>query len=206
MNLGNTSKMGIDPYTYSVNVCKVQLDGEWLFRATVAELPDVATFEETYDAAYSLAIEAIASLYEASTEQGRKFPESRSNAESVGNSGRLTLRMPRWLHAQLCSQSEADGISLNQYLITLLSASSSINALVHEASEKIVRTSHTLNTINKEIASGIGLAAMTPGFDHKVMLVPMGASGAQIKEVESTSPSSLTITDFGSNYHIHGNA
>jgi len=112
-----------------------------MFKATVAELPDVAIFEKTYEAAYAQAIEVIESLYELSIEDGGNFPEARSQAESLGYSGRLTLRMPRWLHAQLGGQADAENISLNQYLISMLSAAGSINALVGEASGMIASKS-----------------------------------------------------------------
>ena len=136
MKSKNTSA-SIDPYSYSITVCRVKVGDEQLFKGTVAELPDVATFEETPEAAYLLAIETIESLYESSLEDGRSFPNARSQAEPLEYSGRLTLRMPRWLHALLGGQANTEGISLNQYLISILSSAGSINALISNASERI---------------------------------------------------------------------
>lgn len=36
------------------------------------------------------------------------------------HSGRLLLRMPKTLHAQLAARSDADGVSLNQFIVTAL--------------------------------------------------------------------------------------
>jgi predicted HicB family RNase H-like nuclease len=200
---------------------------ELLFKGTVAELPNVATFEKTFEDAYILAIDAIESLYESSLEENRPFPPALSQTESSEYSGRLTLRMPKWLHAQLGRQSESDGISLNQYLISILSAAGSINALVHEASEKIVSNTITHGAlINKGMAGTsvavVGLGALTAELNRTVMsMTTVGmysvqansasltygsfGGGGQIKETESTSPTTITFSEFGMDNYIHGN-
>lgn len=175
MTSKDISTRSIDPYAYSINVCRVQVEGEWFFRATVAELPDVATFEETYEAAYSLAIEAIESLHETCVENDRAFPEARSIAESQGYSGRLTLRMPRWLHSQLGVQANAEGISLNQYLISILSAAGSINALVQDASEKICRSGEVFQNVALSRAVGVAYLPIIPS----IWGMPRGAMDAE---------------------------
>lgn len=45
---------------------------------------------------------------------------SREPTRESTHSGRLLLRMPRALHAQLASRSEAAGQSLNQYIVETL--------------------------------------------------------------------------------------
>jgi hypothetical protein len=49
-----------------------------------------------------------------------KPPGSREPTRESTHSGRLLLRMPRALHAQLASRSEAAGQSLNQYIVETL--------------------------------------------------------------------------------------
>ena len=44
-------------------------------------------------------------------------------ADDKGHSGRLLLRMPRTLHAELARLAEVRGISLNQLIVGLLSGS-----------------------------------------------------------------------------------
>ena len=45
---------------------------------------------------------------------------SRESSRESTHSGRLLLRMPRALHAQLAARAEADGLSLNQYIVDTL--------------------------------------------------------------------------------------
>jgi HicB family len=49
-----------------------------------------------------------------------------ANAEPLGerepsHSGRLLLRMPKALHAELAARSDAEGVSLNQFIVAALS-------------------------------------------------------------------------------------
>jgi len=133
--------MSIDPSAYNITIRRVKIGDDLLFNGSVAELPDVATFESTYQEAYELVIDAIKSLYQASVDASRPFPPPLRDVEVQNYSGRITLRMPKWLHAQLDGQAVAEGISLNQYLISLLSAFGSINAVVSSAVKKIHVTS-----------------------------------------------------------------
>lgn len=50
-----------------------------------------------------------------------KSTRSRDSREST-HSGRLLLRMPRALHAQLAARADASGSSLNQYIVETLTA------------------------------------------------------------------------------------
>jgi HicB family len=43
-----------------------------------------------------------------------------SSSRESTHSGRLLLRMPRALHAQLAARSDASGLSLNQYIVETL--------------------------------------------------------------------------------------
>lgn len=190
--------VSIDPYAYSISVRRVLVEGDRLFKGTVAELPDVATFEESFEAAYALAIDAIESLYESSVEENRPFPSPLSQAESSEYSGRLTLRMPRWLHTQLGHQADAEGISLNQYLISILSAAGSINAVVQEASLKIsnVYLAHTAASY-KKIMSGMLGESLTQYVNMSVV------DEAPFLKVKALS--SATFSTSGKNKYLIGN-
>ena len=65
----------IDPAKYIISIKKVFIDDEWLFRATVKELPHVAEYAESYGEAYDLALDAIETLSEMAQQAGREFPE-----------------------------------------------------------------------------------------------------------------------------------
>ena len=109
----------IDPAKYIISIKKVFIDDEWLFRATVKELPHVAEYAESYGEAYDLALDAIETLSEMAQEAGREFPEPLTEEKEF--SGRITLRMPKSLHRKLADQAETEDVSLNHYLVTVLS-------------------------------------------------------------------------------------
>ena len=49
-----------------------------------------------------------------------KPTSSRESSRESTHSGRLLLRMPRALHAQLAARSDTSGLSLNQYIVETL--------------------------------------------------------------------------------------
>jgi predicted HicB family RNase H-like nuclease len=103
---------------YAVTVRKVVIENEELWRATVRELPDVAEFAETREQAIELALDSIESLKEAAVEEGRDFPEPIEDEEEF--SGRVTLRMPKYLHRAVAQKALADDMSLNSYIVIVL--------------------------------------------------------------------------------------
>jgi predicted HicB family RNase H-like nuclease len=111
--------MSFDPHAYTIVIRKVVANGAAVFHGRVIELPDLEAFEPSYEEAYRFLIDTIQTSKSAFDEQGRPFPDPLPpNEES--HSGRVTLRMPRWLHARLDFLAQADGTSLNQYMIALL--------------------------------------------------------------------------------------
>ena len=87
--------------------------------ASVEELPGCTSHGKTSDEALD-GIEAAMSKWIAlALEEDREIPEPKSAAS---HSGRLLLRMPRTLHADLTRASEREGISLNQFITDVLAA------------------------------------------------------------------------------------
>jgi len=109
-----------DPHDYTIIIKRVVVDGEAVFHGKVVELPDLEAFEPTHEEAYSFLVDAIQTSKAAFDEQGREFPAPLPEEPSE-YSGRVTLRMPGWLHAQLDYSAKAHQTSLNQYIGTLLS-------------------------------------------------------------------------------------
>lgn len=87
------------------------------FIATVPQLQGLSAFGETQE-------EAVAELQSA----GKAFLESlKSSGEPiplpdklVPHSGQTRLRMPKRLHAELASEAEDEGVSLNSYMVAIL--------------------------------------------------------------------------------------
>ena len=111
--------MKIDPHAYNISIRRGTFEGEVLFEARVKELPDVAEYGETYAEAYDLAVDTIETAADAYAEQGRAFPAVQVPADDY--SGRVTLRLPRSLHRAVSVAAEAEGVSLNQHLVNILS-------------------------------------------------------------------------------------
>lgn len=108
----------INPDDYTITVKRVSLDGEFVYRATVRELPHLAEYADSHEEAYALARDAIQTLYEAAKQEGREFPIP--SQDELEFSGRVTLRMPKSLHRQLSDQADAEGVSFNHFLVTVL--------------------------------------------------------------------------------------
>ena len=103
----------------TITVRKGEFDGETCFEASVRELPDVAEYADTADEAYALAVDTIETTQAALAEQGRSMPAPYIPADDF--SGRVTLRLPRSLHRTLFEVADAEGVSLNQQIVNVLS-------------------------------------------------------------------------------------
>src|SRR5262245_42054702 len=109
----------VNPHAYAVTVRQKAIDDELLFEATVAEVPDVRGYGDTYGEAYESAIDAIASLAEDALAEGAEFPKPRTD-DSEGFTGRVTLRLPRTLHRLASETAAAQGVSFNSYLASVI--------------------------------------------------------------------------------------
>lgn len=81
------------------------------------DLPGCLTQAETADELGMLAEEARTLWIEAEYEDGHEIPLPSLPEEY---SGKLQLRLPRSLHRTLAESAEREGVSLNQYLVSLL--------------------------------------------------------------------------------------
>src|ERR1700749_1331852 len=103
---------------YGIEVRKVDADGEQMFEACVRELPDIREYAETADAAYKLALDTIETTAEIFKEKGRAFPLPSTRVDDF--SGRITLRLSKSIHRKLHQRAEAEGVSLNQHIVEVL--------------------------------------------------------------------------------------
>ena len=88
-----------------------------------------------------------------------KSTRSRDSREST-HSGRLLLRMPRAVHAQLAARADAAGTSLNQYIVeTLTAALGQEPGTVDEGEERKVPRSLRYHLLANTIV--VALAAAT---------------------------------------------
>jgi antitoxin HicB len=123
--------------------------------ASVEELPGCTSRGATSEEALAGIEAAMETWIATALEEGRDVPEPRSAAS---HSGRLLLRMPRTLHADLTRASEREGVSLNQFITDALAG-----AVVWRSGGDLPASTSagTSTTINQSPGAG-GLTAERP--------------------------------------------
>jgi antitoxin HicB len=91
-------------------------EGDWI--AEVDDLPGCIADGKTPDEAIANSREAMRVWMESRTSSGLDIPEP-SIADDY--SGRILLRMPKYIHRRLAIQAQQEGSSLNQFIVSLLS-------------------------------------------------------------------------------------
>ncbi len=105
-------------YYLSLNY-KVELyPDDGAFVAEIPDLPGCITQGDTMEEAISFINEAKILWLKTAIDRGITIPEPR---QLDGYSGKFLLRMPKSLHARLAGQATDEGVSLNQYVVSLLS-------------------------------------------------------------------------------------
>jgi predicted RNase H-like HicB family nuclease len=93
--------------------------------ALVPDLPGCSAFGETAEEALHESDGAIEAWLDAAKAAGNPMPQPSQPPLHRKHSGKLLVRMPQTLHAELVVQAEQENISLNQYVVYLLTEGSS---------------------------------------------------------------------------------
>ncbi|WP_181360460.1 toxin-antitoxin system HicB family antitoxin [Variovorax sp. WS11] len=109
-----------NPQDYQVIIRKTVEDGEALFEARVAELPDVTVYGSTQAKAYRDALAIIGALHDSARESRTAFPAPASALAQAEFSGRVTVRLARSDHARAAHCAEREGVSLNSLIAVAL--------------------------------------------------------------------------------------
>lgn len=128
--------MKFDAHAYAIQIRRVIEKGETYFKATVAELPHLATYESTPEEAYNVIVDDIEALWESAVELGHPFPTPIPDL-GHSHSGRITLRLPKTLHQTLDIQANAEGVSLNLHVVALLMQGATTKDVAAQAGESI---------------------------------------------------------------------
>jgi predicted RNase H-like HicB family nuclease len=102
---------------YQIALRAQERGGGWT--AHVEELPGCEAQGETPEKATRQLRRAMEAWISETLEKGEDVPEPRVLS---GHSGRLLLRMPQSLHAELAHAADAEGVSLNQFITTALAS------------------------------------------------------------------------------------
>ncbi len=97
-------------------VVHADLDGGYVI--VYPDLPGCLSQAETLDEIPAMAADARTGWIETEYEEGRNIPEP-SHQEY---SGKFNVRLPKSLHRALADAAAQDGVSLNQYVVMLLSS------------------------------------------------------------------------------------
>jgi antitoxin HicB len=90
-------------------------DDQWV--ATIDALPGCTARGATPDEAVERAGEAMTAWLASARREGKDVPEPKT---AQSHSGRLLLRMPQTLHAELARIAEREKVSLNQFITDVL--------------------------------------------------------------------------------------
>ena len=106
--------------SYRMRVFPIETDAhttEWA--AEFPDLPGCVGAGDTAEEAVAMAMAAKKAWIETALEEGRKIPKP-WNIDEYNFSGKFTLRLPKTLHKELTLQAEEEEVSLNQYLLYLI--------------------------------------------------------------------------------------
>lgn len=138
-----------DPSSYGITIRRQAVEGHIYFVGTVLELPDAEVYEDSQEDAYREILNVISSLKAMSDEQSKHFPVPTVPSEDF--SGRVTLRLPKSLHRNCAKVSESEGVSLNQYLVSLIAEAIGAKSTTNQNSATIyplVRPTASVGTSN----------------------------------------------------------
>ena len=115
------------------------------FVATIPGIQALRALGATREEALSELFIAADAYFEALEAAGKPLPLPE---KAISYSGQLRLRMPRGLHAALSKEAEDENISLNTYIITLLSERHIEKKLLNkiEALENLIETANSEKT------------------------------------------------------------
>lgn len=107
------------------------------FIAVASDLPGCSAFGDTQEEAVAELRSAIAAWQIAATKAGNPIPEPSKPQLDDLPSGKILLRLPRSLHAMLIEKAKQDNVSLNQHLVSVLTASTAAHYIRSVVSEQL---------------------------------------------------------------------
>lgn len=93
------------------------------FVAIAPDLPGSSAIGATQAEALAELETVIDGWIEAQNAVGNPIPPPSSHSKPQECSGRLLLRVPKWLHANLVKGARAEGVSLNSHIMAMLALS-----------------------------------------------------------------------------------
>jgi predicted RNase H-like HicB family nuclease len=95
--------------------------------AVVPDLPGCNAWGKTETAAIREVHDAIAAWIKAAKSMKRSVPAPSKPADEMAYSGKFLMRVPKRLHVEMAKAAKSQGVSLNQYVLYLLTERHSQN-------------------------------------------------------------------------------
>jgi len=115
----NTEHRELEYYLNLRYPVTVHPDPESGFVAEIEELPGCMTQAETLDEIFKAIEDARQLWIKTAYNEGQDIPLPRDMEK---HRGKFLVRVPRWLHRNLAHAAKLEGVSLNQYVTSLLAA------------------------------------------------------------------------------------
>ncbi len=106
----------MDTKGYQVNILALSEEDGGGYVAVVPDLPGCMADGETPAEALEAVQESIALWIEVQSEDGEEIPEPKNYKTNPEYSGRIGLRIPRWMHARVAQAAQIEGCSMNQFI------------------------------------------------------------------------------------------
>jgi len=155
---------------YRMRVYPIDTDAnitEWA--AEFPDLPGCVGAGVTVEGAVVMAMDAKKAWIETAIKEGRHIPKPK-NIYDEGFSGKFTLRLPKTLHKELTIQAEEEKVSLNQYILYLITNGFSKTALSKTNSfreHRIISIARSSFKENKNNVKAKGLKVTNYNFSCK---------------------------------------
>ena len=130
------------PYTI-----KLIKEDDGTYYVSVDELPGCASMGDTVNEAMEMIKDAMRGWLESNLERGLEIPLPEVMREY---SGRFIVRVPASLHKKLVLEAKKEGVSLNQYVVSILSEGASVKD-IESLIKKIMLESSSKNLIEKSL-------------------------------------------------------
>ncbi len=130
--------MTFDPDAYTITIRRELSDGELVYVGHVSEFPNLRAYEDSYQEAREVLLDAISTLKAMADEKNEPFPAPLTAFDS-DVTGRVTLRLPKSLHANVARLSQKEGVSINQFLVTAVATYTGEVTGTNKALDEIIR-------------------------------------------------------------------
>ncbi len=104
---------------YNINIEKINDESGTYYYASVLELTGCHSDGETEEEARENLKEAMELYFESAIDEGMMIPMPLKVDDTY--SGKILIRIPKSLHANLIANAKLEGVSLNQYILYKLS-------------------------------------------------------------------------------------